>query len=170
MLLFVKLLYYLRTHQEFGYLIRMITEVIKDMYTFLVVMTVTLLAFSEATYSLNNNRQAENQVFDTYFSSFTQTFFNAMGELNMEGFETDTIAWVLFFLCALFNLIVMLNLLIAIISETYDRVNQTKQQYALKERAGVVSDVRSFAFFRRFIKTKDPKNFLFIAINEDVER
>ena len=60
--------------------------------------------------------------------------------------------------------------LIAIISETYDRVNQTKQQYALKERAGVVSDVRSFAFFRRFIKTKDPKNFLFIAINEDVER
>ena len=58
MLLFVKLLYYLRTHQEFGYLIRMITEVIKDMYTFLVVMTVTLLAFSEATYSLNNNRQA----------------------------------------------------------------------------------------------------------------
>ena len=150
----------------------MITEVIKDMYTFLVVMTVTLLAFSEASYSLNNNNYTpgEGRVFDTYFNSFTNTFFNAMGELNMEGFETDAIAWVIFFLCAIFNLIVMLNLLIAIISETYDRVNQTKQQYALKERAGVVSDVRSFAFFRKFIKIKDPRNFLFIAINEEIEK
>ena len=148
----------------------MITEVIKDMYTFLVVMTVTLLAFSEASYSLNNNKFVDDRVFDSYFSSFHYTFFNAMGELNMEGFESDTIAWVLFFLCALFNLIVMLNLLIAIISETYGRVNQTKQQYALKERAGVVSDVRSFAFFRKFIKKRDSRNFLFIAINEEVER
>ena len=126
MILVMKILYYLRTLQEFGYLIRMITEVMKDMYTFLVVMTVTIFAFSEASYSLNNNKQRDERVFGSYFESITFTFFNAMGELNVDGFQDLSIAWVIFFLCALFNLIVMLNLLIAIISETYDRVNQTK--------------------------------------------
>ena len=48
-----------------------------------------------------------------------------MGELSMDGFEEENIAWILFFLCAIFNLIVMLNLLIAIISDTYDRVAST---------------------------------------------
>ena len=76
-----------------------------------------------------------------------------MGELDIgEGFEEESIAWILFFLCALFNLIVMLNLLIAIISETYQKVASTREEYALKEFAGVISDLRDFAIFRRFFK------------------
>jgi len=38
--------------------------------------------------------------------------------------EEDPYAVLIFALAALFNLIVMLNLLIAIISETYERVRQ----------------------------------------------
>lgn len=122
----MKLLYYLRTQQEFGYLIRMIIEVIKDMDAFLVMIVVAILAFSEASYSLSNNRLEENRAFYDYFEAVWFTFFNAMGNFTMASFEEDSIAWTLFFLCTLFNMIVMLNLLIAIISETYNRVNQTK--------------------------------------------
>ena len=103
----------------------MIIEVIRDMITFLVVMSVLIIAFSEATYSLSNNRFSEVDVMDGFFQSFTFSFFNSMGELSMEGFEDDNTAWVLFFLCSLFNLIVMLNLLIAIISDTYNKVAST---------------------------------------------
>ena len=93
-----------------------------------------------------------------------------MGNFTMEGFDEDSIGWTLFFLCTLFNMIVMLNLLIAIISETYNRVNQTKQQYALKEKAGVVSDLRAFRYYKKFVKKGDPKNSLLIAIVEDAEK
>ena len=87
----------------------------------------------------------------------------------IDGFESDSIGWILFFICTVFNMIVMLNLLIAIISETYNRVNQTKQQYALRERAGVVSDLRSFRYYKFFVKRGDPKNSLLIAIEEHAE-
>ena len=100
----------------------MIIEVIRDMLTFLVVMFVILVAFTEATYSLSNNR---NQAFLSPFDAFTFTFYNAMGELQMDRDESDFIGWLLFFLCVLFNLIVMLNLLIAIISDTYSKVAST---------------------------------------------
>ena len=170
MLLWMKFLYYLRTQKEFGYLIRMITEVIRDMITFLVVMGVLIIAFSEASYSLSNNKFSSEHVLDDFFSAVTFTFYNAMGELSMDGFEDDYVAWALFFFCALFNLIVMLNLLIAIISDTYGKVASTQEEFALKERAGVVSDLRDFSFFRRFVKPKDPRNYLFIAINEEAEK
>ena len=64
----------------------------------------------------------------------------------------------------------MLNLLIAIISDTYDKVASTQEEFALKERAGVVADLRDFAFFRYFVKSKDPRNYLFIAINEEADK
>lgn len=169
MILWMKFLYYLRTQKQFGYLIRMITQVIKDMIPFLVVMLVLIIAFSESIYSLDNNKFEEELTFGTFFDAQTFVFFNAMGELNMEGFESDSIAWTLFFLCAMINLIVMLNLLIAIISETYDKVASTQDEYALKEKAGVVADLRDFAFFRYFVPAKDPRNYLFIAINEEAE-
>jgi len=169
MILWMKFLYYLRTQKQFGYLIRMITQVIKDMIPFLIVMLVLIIAFSESIYSIDNNKFSEEHTFGTYFDALTFVFFNAMGELNMEGFEKDALAWTLFFLCAMINLIVMLNLLIAIISETYDKVASTQDEYALKEKAGVVADLRDFAFFRYFVGAKDPRNYLFIAINEEAE-
>merc|ERR1712176_149490 len=128
-------------------------------------MLVLLIAFTEASFSLSSNNYKDD-VFDGFSSAFTFTFFNAMGELSMDGFDGDRVAWAIFFLCAVLNLIVMLNLLIAIISDTYAKVAATQEEYALKERAGVVADLRDFAFFRRFVEIKDPRNCLFIAINE----
>ena len=168
-MLWMKFLYFFRTQKEFGYLIRMIIEVIKDMITFLVVMLVSLCAFTDAVYSLSNNNFAEDHILKDFSTSFYYVFFNAMGEFSMDGFEENIIAWILFFCCALFNLIIMLNLLIAIISDTYSKVASTQEEYALKERAGVVSDLRDFAVFRKFVTMPDPRNYLFIAINEEAQ-
>ena len=85
----------------------------------------------------------------------------------MEGFEDNETAWILFFLLTMSNLIVMLNMLIAIISDTYRKVASTQEEFALKELAGVISDLRDFAFFRKLVTIKDPRNYLFIAINEE---
>lgn len=51
-------------------------------------------------------------------------FFNVLGELDEEfGNVALPYAWFLFISCAVFNLIIMLNLLIAIISEAFTRIN-----------------------------------------------
>ena len=42
--------------------------------------------------------------------------------------------WIVFLLCAIFNIILLLNLLIAIISETYTNVSATKIESHYRER------------------------------------
>ena len=84
----------------------------------------------------------------------------------MDDFKDELTCWILFLLCTIFNLIVMLNLLIAIISDTYERVNSTKEQVAMKELANLVLDLRHFTCSRRFGKQKAPCDFLFIAVNQ----
>jgi len=167
----MKFLYFLRTLESFGYLIRMIQQVVKDMIPFLVVMGVLVTAFSESIYALDRNKFYPDHVHLTFFEAFEFIYFNALGSLTMEGFSDDYLVWVLFFLCSLINMTVMLNLLISIISETYDKVASTHDAYALKERAGVVADLREFALFRYFVtKEPDQRNFLFIAIHEEAEK
>ena len=51
-----------------------------------------------------------------------------MGELDDEfGNVATPYAWFLFISCAVFNLIIMLNLLIAIISEAFARINAVSE-------------------------------------------
>ena len=45
----------------------MVFEVIKDMDSFLLMISVTILAISEAFYALNNSRIPDERQFSTYF-------------------------------------------------------------------------------------------------------
>ena len=55
-----------------------------------------------------------------------------------------SIQWIFFFAASLFNLIIMLNLLIAIISETHARVTEISSLLKYQELADMISD---FLFF-----------------------
>ena len=51
MFLWIKFLYFFRTREKFGYLIRMIIEVFADILPFLLAFFVVIIAFSDAFYS-----------------------------------------------------------------------------------------------------------------------
>lgn len=53
------------------------------------------------------------------------TYRLILGDWDTEKFGEVSVllVWILFLLCTIFNMIVMLNLLIAIISESFARVN-----------------------------------------------
>jgi hypothetical protein len=51
-----------------------------------------------------------------------------------------TVVWIFFLLCTLFNMIVMLNLLISIISETFATVNSNSAKAVYKEMASIISE------------------------------
>ena len=69
--------------------------------------------------------------FELYISepvkSWQKSLLVALGEFHMDEVELYSEGdWLIFFLAALFNLILMLNLLISIISETYTNVSATR--------------------------------------------
>src|SRR6185437_10681420 len=65
-----------------------------------------------------------------------------LGDIHTADFvgERALLMWVLFLLCTLFNMIVMLNLLIAIISDTFSQVNAAAATAAYQERATLISE------------------------------
>ena len=53
-------------------------------------------------------------------------------------------------LCAVFNVVLLLNLLIAIISETYEKISEKKPETKYKEKAILVSKMQTtFRFFNQ---------------------
>jgi len=50
-----KLIYFMRTEEATGYLVRMIIEVAKDMVVFMMVLAITIIAYADAFYTLSNS-------------------------------------------------------------------------------------------------------------------
>jgi hypothetical protein len=124
-----KFLYFFRIFKKYGYLIRLIITVISDMSTFLVVLFFTLVAFGDTFLTISNgNKEPPHEPFvHGFFDAIIYTYLTTLGSFDLETFKNSiaTNLLIAFFLtCTVFNTIVMLNLLIAIISETFAQVKE----------------------------------------------
>ena len=125
-----KFLYFLRIFNSTGYLIRMIFEVVKDMRSFFLILFITIAAFGDSFVRISKanvySDDADiNKQFTTGFvDSVIYTYRMILGDFDTSNFGdvATGVVYLLFILCTLFNMIVMLNLLIAIISDSYARV------------------------------------------------
>lgn len=131
-LMWFKFTYFLRINESTGYLIRMLFEVFKDMSAFMIIFCVTIIAFSDAFYTISNSQatQGQTQFIKSYPQALFYTYLLTLGEFNLEDENGDEVyatfvPYVFFMLCSIFNLIIMLNLLIAIISDTFARVKSS---------------------------------------------
>jgi hypothetical protein len=104
----------------------MLTEVIADMRVFLLILAIVMIAFSEAFMRLSEMSNEESQFHVNYAFSFVYTFRLAVGDTGTDTFN-DTIQpviiWIYFAICLLLTNVVLLNLLIAIISESFNKIN-----------------------------------------------
>lgn len=83
--------------------------------------------------SINNN----------IFDSVLNQYLLGLGEFTLDTYPDNnikTMVWIYFILATLFTNINFLNLLIAIISDTYARITEAKQRYALMQRTEIYAD------------------------------
>ena len=161
--LWFKFITFLRPFKAYGHLIRMIGQVFADMRFFMVILFVLIIAFSDAFYSESNSLPEDDRYIGNFFFAITFSYETALGALETDNFQ-GFVPWLLFFAVTIFNLIVMLNLLIAIISETFDKVTATKEQEAMLQLAQVIATCRDFPIFPR--RKRAPCEYLFIAKSE----
>ena len=129
--MWLKFLYFFRVFQATGYLIFMIIRVIIDMIPFMIVLFIGIIAFGNAFLIIALSNKEEEDVFVTgLVNSIVYVYMLSLGDFN-DGFGKNhtTLVWVLFLIATLFNLVVMFNLLIAIISETFAKVNENSEAY-----------------------------------------
>ena len=136
LVLWVKLLGFLRPFKAYGHLIRMVQSVFADMAPFMGVFAILVVAFSDAFYTESNalpkleEGEEGGRYLANFFLAVRFSYETALGALDTDHFQ-GFVPWLLFFAVTVFNLIVLLNLLIAIISETYERVTATRAQHAM---------------------------------------
>ena len=126
--IWLKSLYFLRMFRSSSKFISMIVSVVADMRIFLAVFLICLVTFSQSLLIMSNNQANEEDRFThSFFESLLFTYRISLGDWDTSGLgTTDFIIIVtLFILASFFLCIVMLNLLIAIISDTYAAVEST---------------------------------------------
>jgi hypothetical protein len=137
--MWIKCLYFLRIYDSTGYLIRMIVDVIYDMRIFIMVLAIALAAFADSLLIISVNSTTP---FTTGFNdSMIFTYRIILGDFDAGVMADTKVPWLsmtLFLLCTIFNMIVMLNLLIAIISETFARVASNSDKATFMVKASLI--------------------------------
>lgn len=137
LLMWLKFLYFFRLFDATSYLIRAVVEVVFSMRHFLLVLLFTIIGFGNAFYVLSNGNEVikeedlekdqdpnANFFITSYLDSILFSYRMVLGDFDTTGFGALAVPLciVLFLLFTIFNMIVMLNLLIAIISDAYAAV------------------------------------------------
>lgn len=126
------------------------------MKEFLLILFVVQIGFGEAFLRLSeaSDPDSEGNFLNNIATSFVFTFRMSLADNNTDPFDfiaQPVTAWILFVACGLFTNIVMLNLLISIIGQSFDRINQQATVATFKEKADLIDDniylIRMFGWF-----------------------
>eukprot|EP00347_Sterkiella_histriomuscorum_P008832 403343569 len=148
-ILWIKLFYFLRVFESTSRLIRMIIEIVNDMKNFLMVLTIGIIGFSGGFYILQQGlTQEADGTPGNVFMSIIYSYRLAQGDFQLDFFDqlntVDYIlAWFLFVTGSLFLVIVLLNLLIAIMGDTFSRVLENITNLSVREKVMLVSENES---------------------------
>lgn len=125
--LWLRFVYFLRIFKLTSYIITVVREVTKDMGPFMLAFIVILAAFGSSWHLLSMAEDPEEedaQFTSDYVDSLMYAYKVSLGEFNDFAFGTQHVwlGWIYWIISSLFLLIILLNLLIAIISESFARV------------------------------------------------
>lgn len=134
MLLWIRMFQWMRLFNEFSHFIYLISKILSDIKIFNVMWFIVMAAFGNFFYSLNNNSKQDDE--NHYVGAYTcikfidaliEMYMFSIGETDIKstrGAESEKglssfVAFILFVLSTFVLNIMFLNLIIAIISDTY---------------------------------------------------
>ena len=161
LLIWLKFLYFLRIFQGTGYLIKTIIAVVMDMRYFLLILLLTIVAFGDSFRAMSTSNLPQNMFIESWWESFTYVYRMILGDFSTEvtvlpggpeisnnyssagngfGKLAPFYCWALFYLCSVLNMIIMMNLLVAIISDSFSKINQLREQANYQEKCDIIGE------------------------------
>ena len=116
----------------------MIIRVFVDMSSFLIILFAIILSgtFLDQYFRLLSDNKDTS--FTTFIEILRENYFVALGDFQYE--EITPYRWVTLMVYTLLLLVIMMNLLIAVISETFSEFVTNKEDYDLLEVINLVED------------------------------
>ncbi|CDW73669.1 wd-40 repeat protein [Stylonychia lemnae] len=147
LIMWVKFFYFLRIFQLTASLIRIIIEICKDMAAFSFILMIAMIGFANSFYILAINvvslSEAEEKFTgQNFLLAMIYSFRTGLGDFNTDGFGStyNQIIWIIFLLEAILIQIILLNLLIAIMGDTFSKVTEISEQLKLQEISMIIAD------------------------------
>ena len=144
-------------------------EVILDIRYFIFIFFVVIIAFGHAynVFFYNGIKEkGQLSVQPKFFNSLSYSYLIPLGDYNQDIFPEYQfwVPWLFFVLASLINLIVLMNLLISIVSDTFSRI---KEQYSIvmyQDMLHLIMENKMMFKLSRKVMSKYEKRYLIIAI------
>eukprot|EP00347_Sterkiella_histriomuscorum_P023097 403335961 len=150
-LVFVKLCEILRVFQGFSYQVSMLKAVFMDLRYFIMLYGFVLIVYGLIFTLLKIKTSDENVEYDgiNYFGYFIMAFRASTGDFQIDNFyeleDTHIIfAWIVWISAVLFLNIILLNFIIAVISESYEKVMQKMVAESFRIKAQLIKERESY--------------------------
>ena len=133
---------------KYSFYIKLIKATIYDVTIFTSILIVLFMMLANALMILNEGRYQDvkfvQQIFSLKpFDALMNQYMLALGEYDFENFglnQNDKSVWFIFLMATCGTQIVLLNMLIAIMGDTFNQVSDTKKQGMLKEKLAIMAD------------------------------
>lgn len=173
--LIAKFFDWLRLFDTTAFYIDLLYETLSGIKAFLILIVTSLMLFGVPMVMLNLNRTDDVQVIDPTFGHwlpdmFLNQYFLSLGEFNFgnfQGNEQAIFCYVLFIGATFFTQITMLNMLIAIMGDSFERVIQNAAVNGTKIKLKFLKDMAGTVGQRS--KYDDDKIFMFVVKPDDAD-
>lgn len=183
---FMKIMFFIRVFETYGFLVQMVGLTILDTVPFMMFFFMFLLFFSLIVTIF----QLDIDPGDKYYRDITSTikavlyiYRSSVGDIQIPNYQkwtavlSDpngrgnsltydfilTLIWLFWFLNQFMMLIILLNFLIAIISETYNNVSNDREMYSYKVKANL--NAECYSIFNMFVQLPE---FKAIALSSEI--
>ena len=133
-LVWIKAYYWMRLFDSTSFYVRLIRETIHDIGNFMILFVFILLTFANVLLVLSEGRS--EPLYQNYFgdkfkliNAVVNQYKVSLGEFDMDGFGEDgddALPWILFMTTTFITSITFLNMLVAIMGDTFARVSEVK--------------------------------------------
>lgn len=121
--MWIRFLYFFRIFRNTGYYIKMLVQVVFDIRYFIFIFVLTIFAFAHAWYVFLKNND-EGPVFISVFEALAYVYKIALGDFDTDiyGSYYYQVSWFFFVLATFLLQIVLINLLISIVADTFSNI------------------------------------------------
>jgi len=178
-LLWIKLFENMRSFQATAFYVRLISQTFTEMAYFLLILIFIIIfsGFTLYVHDINYTRRGileytdfftmDNKLFSRLPNAIISQYLLTLGEFELEDLQEspDSPSGIVLFIIWTFIIqIVLLNMLIAIMSETFEQVMQQQRYANMKETLSIITE------YGYVFKNVEKNRFIFLIdpINEDV--
>ncbi|CDW84942.1 wd-40 repeat protein [Stylonychia lemnae] len=172
LLSFMKLFFFLRIYDGFSFLVQMMAGVFKDLKYFLIFFIIFILQFGMIFLVLFKAKQIDEYNGVNKLAYFLMAFRISSGDFQLDDYHSQDdglviLTWMIWLIAVMTLNIVFMNFIIAVISESYERVMQKLVAESYRVKANMIvereqlfnkDDLTSQKYFPNFIVVRRPLN------------